>query len=288
MSPLISCAELSELCRANPAAVLVVDCSFDLADPSAGRRAFDAQHIAGAAYLHLEDALSGPRTGDNGRHPLPDLEAFAQAMRSVGAHDDTLVVACDSADGRYAARLWWMLRWAGHARVRVLDGGLRRWRQAGLPLESGRQMDSQVARQPGGFAPRRTLERVATYEDVRANLQTQARILLDARARARFQGQNETLDPVAGHIPGARNRPYRDNLTPEGLLRAPTALRAEFDVLLAGRPADDVIHQCGSGVTSCHNRLAMEVAGFQGAWMYVGSWSEWIARPDSPIATGMA
>ena len=288
MSPLISCAELSQLCRANPAVVLVIDCSFYLADPEAGRRAFEAQRIAGAAYLHLEDALSAPRTGDNGRHPLPAPGAFAQAMRSVGAHDDTLVVACDGADGRYAARLWWMLRWAGHARVRVLDGGLRRWRALGLPLESGRQMDSPVARQPGGFAPRRTLERVATYEDVLANLQTQAQILLDARARDRFHGQNETLDPVAGHIPGARNRPYRDNLTPEGLLRAPAALRAEFDALLAGRPADAVIHQCGSGVTSCHNRLAMEVAGLQGSSMYVGSWSEWIARPASPVATGAA
>lgn len=283
MSPLISCEELFDLRCTTPTSVQVIDCSFDLADPSAGRRAFLSEHIAGAAYVHLEDELSAPRSGTNGRHPLAAIENFVGVMRSIGADDDSLVVVYDTVDGRYAARLWWMVRWAGHARVCLLDGGLRAWRSASLPLETG----PAAERRPGNFTRRASLERVVTFEDVCANLRTNARIVMDARARDRFRGENETLDPVAGHIPGAMNRPYHDNLMPDGRMRAPAELRAAFDALLAGRSPSDLIHQCGSGVTSCHNRLAMEAAGLQGGAMYVGSWSEWIAHHGAAVETGI-
>jgi thiosulfate/3-mercaptopyruvate sulfurtransferase len=282
MSPLISRDELSAHLTDEPSSMMVIDCSFDLAIPSAGWRAFQLGHIPGAAYMHLEDDLSAPRTGLNGRHPLPALADFENAMRARGASNDTLIVVYDNVDGRYAARLWWTLRWAGHAAVRVLDGGWRQWRESGLPFETGEPGD----RAPGSFTARASLERVMEYEDIRANLETPKALLLDARARDRFLGRNETLDPVAGHIPGAKNRPYRDNLKDDGRFRDASALRNEFERLLEGRQPEDLIHQCGSGVTSCHNRLAMELAGLSGSAMYVGSWSEWCAKPGSPIAIG--
>jgi thiosulfate/3-mercaptopyruvate sulfurtransferase len=259
---------------------VVIDCSFDLADSTAGWSAFQLGHIPGAAYIHLENDLAGPRTGLNGRHPLPALADFVTAMCALGANDDAPIVVYDNVDGRYAARLWWTLRWAGHAAVRVLDGGWRQWRHSGLPLEIGEPRD----RTPGSFSARASLERVADYEDVRANLETQRALLLDARARDRFLGRNETLDAVAGHIPGAKNRPYRDNLKGDGTFRDAADLRGEFDRLLEGRRPEDIIHQCGSGVTSCHNRLAMELVGLSGSAMYVGSWSEWCSKPNFPIA----
>jgi len=280
MSPLISCDELSALLTHRPSSVVVIDCSFDLADPSAGWSAFQLGHIPGAAYIHLEDDLSAPRTGLNGRHPLPRQSTVVSAMRARGADDGSLIVAYDNVDGRYASRLWWTIRWAGHATVRVLDGGWRRWRESGLPLETGEPQE----RRSGNFSARTSLERVVDYEEVYANLETQKALLLDARARDRFRGRNESLDPMAGHIPGAKNRPYRDNLKDDGTFRDAADLQAEFERILRGcRPAD-VIHQCGSGVTSCHNRLAMELVGLSGSAMYVGSWSEWCSRPGSPIS----
>lgn len=216
----------------------------------------------------------------NGRHPLPRLADFVAAMRARGANDGSLIVVYDNVDGRYAARLWWTIRWAGHAAVRVLDGGWRQWRESSLPFETGEPQE----RAPGNFSSRASLERVVEYEEVRANLDTQKALLLDARAWDRFRGRNETLDPVAGHITGAKNRPYRDNLKGDETFRDTSELRDEFEQLLAGRRPEDVIHQCGSGVTSCHNRLAMELSGLSGSAMYVGSWSEWCSRPGSPIS----
>ena len=284
LSTLISAQALHALLQSSSPAV-VCDCSFDLADTGAGERAHAAAHIPGARYVHLDRDLSGPKTGGNGRHPLPRREDFAGLMARLGASDATQVVCYDNAGGSMAARLWWLLRWAGHEAVAVLDGGLAAWREAGYPLESG-QPDAPA---PGAFTLRPPRVATTTYEDVRANLDAPTpRLVVDARAPDRFRGQNETLDAVGGHIPGAANRFLRDNLQPDGRFKTAAQLRSEFEAVLGGRPADRVISQCGSGVTACHNLLAMEVAGLSGAVLYPGSWSEWSSRPGSPIATGDA
>jgi len=280
--PLISASELRER-QADPTVkTLVADCGFELTDPAAGRRAYDAGHLPGAVYVHLEDVLSAAKTGRNGRHPLPERARFADAMAALGADDDTLIVGYDNAGGMYAARLWWMLRWAGHGAAAVLDGGIAAWQADGGPLEVGQP----AARPRGAFHLRDSLVPTADYAAVKANLDGGQRLVLDARAPDRFRGENETLDPVGGHIPGARNRLFRDNLAADGRFKPAAQLRAEFDRLLDGRPGEAVISQCGSGVTACHNLLAMEVAGLHGAALYPGSWSEWCAQPGAPIATG--
>jgi thiosulfate/3-mercaptopyruvate sulfurtransferase len=281
LSTLISAQALHALLQ-SPSPVVVCDCSFDLADTGAGERAHAAAHVPGARYVHLDRDLSGAKTGGNGRHPLPRREDFADLMARLGVSDATQVVCYDTAGGAMAARLWWLLRWAGHEAVAVLDGGLAAWREAGYPLEAGQP----AAPAPGAFTLRPPLVATATYEDVRANLDTRARLVVDARAPDRFRGQNETLDAVGGHIPGAANRFVRDNLQPDERFKPAAQLRAEFEAVLGGTPADRVISQCGSGVTACHNLLAMEVAGLTGAALYPGSWSEWSSRPGSPIATG--
>jgi thiosulfate/3-mercaptopyruvate sulfurtransferase len=262
---------------------LVLDCSFDLGDAGAGERAYAAGHIPGAAYVHLDRVMSAAKTGRNGRHPLPTKEAFAQAMAALGANDTTQIVAYDNAGGMYASRLWWMLRWVGHRAAAVLDGGLAAWKSAGLPLAT-----EVPAARPGIFSVRDQLVDTIDYEGVKANVQTQKKLVLDARAPDRFRGENETMDPVGGHIPGARNRLFRDNLAADGRFKPPAQLRAEFDALTGGRPAGELVAQCGSGVTACHNLLAMQVAGLAGATLYPGSWSEWCAQPGAPIATGAA
>jgi len=267
---------------AEAAKLLVVDCSFELSDPAAGRRAYDAGHLPGAVYMHLDETLSAAKTGRNGRHPLPERAAFARTMAALGADDDTLVVAYDNAGGMYAARLWWMLRWAGHAAAAVLDGGIAAWKAEGLPLQTG----APPARAPGRFTLRASLVATVDYDAVKLTLDRRERLLVDARAPDRFRGENETIDPVGGHIPGARNRLFRDNLDAAGRFKPASVLRAEFDALLGGRPPSAVVNQCGSGVTACHNLLAMEVAGLSGAALYPGSWSEWCAQPGAPIAIG--
>ena len=286
-APLISAADLGRRLQDPAARTLVADCSFDLADLAAGRRAYDAGHLPGAVHVHLEEVLSGAKTGRNGRHPLPERAAFARAMAALGVDDDMLVVACDNSGGMYAARLWWLLRWAGHAAAAVLDGGIAAWTAEGLPLPTSSASPSGArVRAAGSFRLRESLAPVADCDAVRANLDGRERLLIDARAPDRFRGENETLDPVGGHIPGARNRLFRDNLRADGRFKPSAQLRAEFDRLLAGRPAAAVISQCGSGVTACHNLLALELAGLHGAALYPGSWSEWCAQPGAPIATG--
>ena len=279
---LLTPAQLRARLEDPSAKVLIADCSFDLSDPGAGRRAFEAGHLPGAVYVHLDEVLAAAKTGRNGRHPLPDRARFAQAMAELGADDDTLVVACDNAGGMYAARLWWMLRWAGHGAAAVLDGGLVAWRAEGGAITIG----APTVRVPGRFQLCESLAAAVDHVDVMAQLGHADRLVIDARAPDRFRGENETLDPVGGHIPGARNRFFRDNLAADGRFKPAAQLRAEFEQLLDGRPAASVIHQCGSGVTACHNLLAMEVAGLAGAALYPGSWSEWCAQPDAPIATG--
>ncbi|MDP9601422.1 UNVERIFIED_ORG: thiosulfate/3-mercaptopyruvate sulfurtransferase [Variovorax paradoxus] len=280
---LISPDQLAAAQKQDPA-LLLLDCSFELTDLQAGQRAYDAGHIPGAFYLHLEHALSAAKTGRNGRHPLPSREAFARTMAAMGLNADAQVVAYDNAGGMYAARLWWMLRWAGHRQVAVLDGGIAAWKTAGHALDT----EKPAPRPEGSFSLKAPLVATVSYDEVLANIDDTQRLVLDARAPDRFRGENETMDPVGGHIPGARNRLFKDNLGPDGRFKAPALLRSEFDAVTGGRPATQLINQCGSGVTACHNLLAMEVAGLRGAALYPGSWSEWSAQPGAPIATGAA
>ena len=280
-SPLISAAELQSLLDGG-AELQLFDCGFDLAAPDAGQAAFRAAHLPGARYLHLERHLCGPRTGGNGRHPLPGREAFAATLGAQGLRDDLPVVAMDGSGGMYAARLWWMLRWVGHPRVQVLDGGLAAWRAAGGALQAGDPPPAVPAR----FTLRPARVRTVDFDALRAGLGAGGPLIVDARGSDRFRGENETLDPVGGHIPGAVNRPFRDNLAADGRFKPADALRADWLAVLAGRAAEQSVAQCGSGVTACHNLLAMAVAGLDGASLYPGSWSEWCARDNAPVATG--
>ena len=273
---LISAAELA----ARIDDVMLFDCSFDLSDPEAGRARFAERHIPGAAYLHTDEDLSGAPDGHNGRHPLPDRGAFAARLARAGLRRAQQVVAYDASGGAFAARLWWMLGWLGHEAVAVLDGGLQAWTDAGLPLEQGAarerpQGDFGASATPG--AP------LVSADDIMASLGDRGLLVIDARSADRFAGAPSPLDPVSGHIPGARNRFYRDNLTPEGLFKPPAQLAAEFDAVTGDVPLERVVLQCGSGITAAHGLLAMAVAGRKGASLYPGSWSEWISDPARPV-----
>jgi thiosulfate/3-mercaptopyruvate sulfurtransferase len=276
---LISVADLADRLARAPRPV-VVDTSFDLADTESGERRYRESHIPGAHYLHLDRDLSGTKTGRNGRHPLPERAAFARTVGALGIAPGVDVVCYDAQGGVYAARLWWMVRWLGHADVAVLDGGVQAWRDAGGPLTS------EPATPPGGppYPSRPPL--VAAVDAGEVAARPPLRMLLDARAVERFRGESEPIDAVAGHIPGAFQRFHRANLDDRGAFKAKEALRDEFAALLAGRAPADVIHSCGSGVTACHNLLAMEHAGLAGSALYPGSWSEWSADPERPIARG--
>ena len=258
--------------------VILVDCRHDLMLPSAGRAAYEAGHLPGAVFADMEHDLAGPKRDADGvfqgRHPLPSQEDFIAVLRRWGVNDDSQVVAYDAHGGMYAARLWWMLRWVGHAAVAVLDGGMATW-QAELTT------DPAPSRAPGNIAVRPALVATVDAPALVANLSSQALQVIDARAPDRFRGENETIDPVGGHIPGAKNRFFKDNLAADGRFKSPEALRAEL--AMVGDPARAVM-QCGSGVTACHNLLALEVAGLPGAKLYPGSWSEWSADSSRPVA----
>lgn len=259
---------------------VVLDCRHDLVNPQAGRQAYDAGHIPGARFASLDrdlaDHARGPGGAFRGRHPLPDADVFIQTLRGWGIDDDSQVIAYDAQGGMFAARLWWMLRWVGHGAVAVLDGGLPAWTAHGMSL-STEPATSSLGKQQR----RAALVRSVGAEDI---LRQQNLTVLDARAPDRFRGENETLDPVGGHIPGARNRFFKDNLQPDGRFKPAAQLREELSALVAS-PASAVM-QCGSGVTACHNLLALEVAGMPGAALYPGSWSEWCSDPVRPVATG--
>ncbi|MCX8114483.1 MAG: sulfurtransferase [Burkholderiaceae bacterium] len=261
----------------------IVDCRHDLMDFAAGRRAYQAGHIPGAIFANLEDDLSGEKTGGNGRHPLPKREDLVEVFRRWGIGNDTQIVAYDAHGGQFAVRLWWLARWLGHARVAVLDGGWQAWLAA-----TDESSTTPPERTRGTFEARAPLVAVATAGDVLAARSDPATLLVDARAPERFEGRVEPIDPVAGHIPGAVNRFWQANLADpaSGRLKPPQQLRAEFERLLAGRAPGQMIVYCGSGVTSCHHLLALEHAGLPGARLYAGSWSEWIADPSRPVATG--
>lgn len=260
----------------------VFDCRHDLRDTAYGEKAYAREHIPGSLFLHLDRDLSRPGNGRNGRHPLPEVESVAARMAACGVGDDTQVVAYDNEGGIFAARLWWLLRWLGHDKVAVLNGGLPGWKRAKLPLTADLP---QI--QPANFTPRpEVLPRIETTQ-ILATLGSDALLLIDARSPERFAGQGETLDPVGGHIPGAINRFYFDNLDDAGCYFKPAdELRAEFLAAIGPRDPATVVQQCGSGVTACHNLLAMEIAGLPGSRLYPGSWSEWCADPSRPMATG--
>jgi thiosulfate/3-mercaptopyruvate sulfurtransferase len=267
---------------ARPAVLL--DCRFDLSEPEAGRRAYAAGHIPGARYADLNLDLSSPMNPSSGRHPLPSAEVLAGFFAAAGVGDETQVVAYDDANGSFAARAWWLSRWLGHAWVAVLDGGYQAWVAAGAPVEMG---DPPA---PGGATPLFTLrlqpQTVLSTADVQRALEDPRRLVVDARAAERFAGTVEPMDAVAGHVPGAVNHPFAANLTQDGRFLPAAELRRRWLARLRGTEPSDAILMCGSGVTACHNILAMTSAGLPGGKLYAGSWSEWIRDPERPVARG--
>jgi thiosulfate/3-mercaptopyruvate sulfurtransferase len=259
---------------------LVLDAGFDLGDTAAGERAYAAAHIPGSLYVHLDRDLSAAKTGTNGRHPLPERAAFARTAGAWGVTPATRVVALDRQGGMYAARLWWMLRWLGHRAVAVLDGGYAAWL-----AEGGEASALPAAVAPAPPYPERP-PLVGSVDAAGLTARLGRSLLLDARSPERFRGEKEPIDRVAGRIPGALNRFHGANLVPGGRFKPVAQLRSEFASALGTRTAGEVIHSCGSGVTACHNLLAMEHAGFAGSLLYPGSWSEWSSDPARPIARG--
>lgn len=261
--------------------VVVVDCRFSLVDPNAGESAYREAHIPGAVYAHVDRDLAAPGQPGGGRHPWPQAEAFRACLETWGIGPDSQVVVYDHADGAFAARLWFLLRVFGHQKVALLDGGWKRWTSLGLPTES------YVRRRlPATYRGAFDAGRLTDADGVRAHLDAGG-LLLDARAPERFRGEQEPMDRIAGHVPGAVNRPYADNLS-AGRFKPPSQLADEYRALMDGRSAGDVVVMCGSGVTACHLLLAMERAGLRGARLYAGSWSGWISDPSRPVAAGEA
>lgn len=276
---LITVAQLQSL-LASGREVLLLDCEFDLGHPGKGPAIYAEGHLPGAHYAHLDEDLASPPDGTNGRHPLPAPVALAAWLRSLGLRKGQQVVAYDSNGGAWAARAWWLLHWLGHAHVAVLDGGKPAWVAAGLPLESATPGPVMT----GDFEAGEPLVAMPVNAAmVLKNIEGGEAQVLDARDPSRFRGDPNPIDPVAGHIPGARSRFFRDNLGPDGRFRAAAELAQDFTALLGGKPA---VLSCGSGVTACHNALAMEIAGLPGARLYPGSWSEWISDPARPVETG--
>lgn len=262
---------------------VIVDTRFDLADPAKGARQYLEAHIPGARYAHLDRDLSGVKTGTNGRHPLPTVQEMRDRFGRLGIEAGRQVVAYDADNAMYAARLWWMLRYMGHDAVAVLDGGMARWISEGHPVRGGRE---ECRATPFRGEPRDDWR--VDVDAVEQGLGDPIRLLVDARAEGRYRGEGETLDRVAGHIPGARNYFYQRNLTNEKTFKAPEDIRAQWRELLGQTSPRDVVMYCGSGVTACHNLLALEHAGLPGARIFPGSWSEWSADPNRPIETGQA
>ena len=282
LDTLVRCAELAA--RLDDPDWRIFDCRFDLAAPARGEQAHAETHLPDAFYAHLDRDLSDPITPQSGRHPLPDPDRLCDWLGSHGVSRDTQVIVYDDTGGTMAVRLWWLLRWLGHDRVAILDGGWQAWGQAGLPLQTS----------PPGAVEAVTFEgspdwqQVVTTDTLNRQLQEggDALQLMDARTAERFRGEAEPIDPVAGHIPGAMNLPLQDNLNQDGSFKSKEALQTLYAEALAGRDPDSIVAMCGSGVTACHNLLAMELAGLHGGRLYAGSWSEWIRDPLRPVATG--
>lgn len=279
LTTLISAAELAQ--HINEKNWIILDCRHELANADAGRNAFAEGHIPTAQFVQLDNDLSGSKVNADGvfcgRHPLPDRTTFIAKLRSWGINDDTQVIAYDANSGMFAARCWWMLRWVGHAQVAVLDGGLPAW------ISAGQKLDKEVfVPQSGALSEKPSLVKSVDVNEVLANISSQQMLIVDARSPDRFRGENETLDKVGGHIPGAKNRFFKDNLQADGRFKSAEQLRAEFSALIKNPP--QAVMQCGSGVTACHNLLGLEIAGMTGAALYAGSWSEWCADPARPVA----
>jgi thiosulfate/3-mercaptopyruvate sulfurtransferase len=261
---------------------VVVDCRFTLTDAEAGRQAYLKHHIPGARYAHLDNDLSAPIGPGMGRHPLPDARALTEKLCKWGIGVNKQVVVYDDSFGSMAVRLWWLLRWLGHPNVALLDGGYPKWMREHRPVTQ--EICEAVCRGACASLPEASM--CSSSEDVMRAMQTGDKMILDARPERRFSGEYEPLDPVAGHVPNAVNWNFEENLDIDGTYMPSEALRETYQALLKGRAPSDVIHMCGSGVTACHNILAMEIAGLSGSRLYVGSWSEWITDPSRPIATG--
>lgn len=272
-----------ELARAIDQCV-VVDCRHDLLDIEAGLRSYEEGHIPSAFFLSMDNDLSGPKSGSNGRHPLPDRETLRRRLEQLGLRSGQQLVAYDAQGGAMAVRLWCLARWLGHEAVAVLDGDLRAWRTAGYPLATE---PTPLPQQSGHLDPERApLVEMVDASQVEAMIQSDRMLLVDARAPDRYAGLIEPMDPVAGHIPSAVNRFYGKNLRPDGRFKPAQVLREEFGALLGKQASAAVVHQCGSGVTACHNLLAMQHAGLTDARLYGGSWSEWVSDPRRPVAQG--
>jgi thiosulfate/3-mercaptopyruvate sulfurtransferase len=293
-STLISVDQLKAL-QASGSPLMIFDCSFDLMNPAAGEEQYRKAHIPGAVYADLDTDLSDkgvvdpdgkhhphPDAASGGRHPLPSREKFAMCLSSVGFANDMQAVVYDRNGANYCGRLWWMLKWAGHEAVAVLDGGLQAWQAAGGEL-TDREEPSHFQ---SNFKLGRPLRSLATTKDVLDALGKRGQTIIDARATPRFKGEVEPLDPVAGHIPGALNRPFSQNIGPDGKFKPAAQLKAEFEQLLSGSDPATVVHQCGSGVSALPNVIAMEVAGLGPTALYAGSWSEWCSDPKRPVAKG--
>jgi thiosulfate/3-mercaptopyruvate sulfurtransferase len=282
---LISVAQLQAL-QANGSPLAVFDCTFDLTNPSKGHVQYVEQHIAGAQHADLDQHLATHDAGkrvNSGRHPLPQREVFAAWLQSVGINHDTQVVAYDRNGMNYCGRLWWMLKWCGHDAVAVLDGGLQAWVAAGGAVVSSQETaPNEAMLASGNFELREPLLKLVDTTTVSTRLNNGAQTLIDARSATRYRGETEPFDPVAGHIPGALNRPFNTNLNAQGFFKSAEELRAEFATLLGNAKPETVVHHCGSGVSAVPNILAMEVAGLGSTGLYAGSWSEWCKTPGLP------
>lgn len=257
---------------------LIADCRYNLNDASWGLAQYETAHIPGAVFIDVAHDLAGRRTGTNGRHPLPPVEDMTTTFGRLGIADDVQVIAYDQDAGAFASRLWWMLRYLGHDAVAVLDGGFAKWTREGRPVRGGVE-----TRRSGTFTPRLRKEMRVTVDETLAHLGDPSVLLIDARSPDRYAGKPDPLDTIYGHIPGARNRYYRDNVTDAGTMRSGRELRTDFEKVLAGNPAGHAVMYCGSGITACHNLLAMEHAGLRGARLFAGSWSEWESDPNRPV-----
>ena len=266
----------------DPAWVLF-DCRASITDPEAGPKAYAAGHIPGARHIHMERELSSPITPETGRHPLPDPQRLAAVLGRAGVGADSQVVAYDDFQGAYAARLWWLLRWLGHRPVAVLNGGWQQWLKEERPVSTETPTTAAKKFPYTGVVEGVTMPVGDVLEFVRGRKHG---LLLDARGPARFRGEEETVDPVAGHVPGAVNLPFAGNMAEDGRFKNPAELRRRLEQMLAGTRPDQTVFMCGSGVTACHNLLAMEIAGLKGGRLYPGSWSEWIRDPTRPVARG--
>jgi thiosulfate/3-mercaptopyruvate sulfurtransferase len=260
---------------------VIIDCRFELENKDLGRDMYLEAHIPGAVYAHLDDNLSGPIVpGKTSRHPLPDVDMFVETLSSWGIDESVQVIVYDDGGGKYAARLWWMLRWFGHEAVAVMDGRFTHWCEAGYSTKSGVEVNS-----PKKFSPRLRPEFLVETGEVMSMRNDPDFRLVDSRSADRYQGINETIDPVAGHIPGAVNAYFGDNLNEDGRFKNKDELRARFDKILEGYRPENAVFYCGSGVTAAHNLLALHYAGYGEALLYPGSWSEWITDPDRSIET---